>query len=129
MNRAETSLKCDLMQEDKHRYELKTVIMPMRNASNNSCGPSTQRGNVEQTTTNRQAIGAPIHSYSSDSDGVSNTITASTATAMRRLYFKSAKLSKTTQNSITTVHQQQSQHVPKVNEKMDENEKNQKKNV
>lgn len=120
MNRAEPSLKCDLMQEDKHRYELKTVIMPMRNASNNLSGPSTQRDNVEQTTTtttNRQAIGAPIHSYSSDSDGVSKTITASTATAMRRLYFKSAKLSKTTQNSITTVHQQQSQHVPKVIEK------------
>lgn len=65
------------------------------------------------TTTNRQPIGSTAHSYSSDSDIVPNTTAAtSSATAMRRLYFKSAKLNKTT--SITTVHQQQSQHVPKV---------------
>lgn len=122
MNRTEISLKNmqgDPMKtcstpDDKHRYELKSVIMPMRTAVISS-GSSAQRGNGDQAATNRQAIGTPVHSYSSDSDGVPNSITATTATAMRRLYFKSAKLSKTTQNSITTVHQQQAQHVPKVN--------------
>lgn len=106
---------------DKSRYEMKTVIIPLRNTItsniNNNTGGSTAivRGTVDQTITNRQPINASSHSYSSDSDVVPNTPTnTSTATAMRRLYFKSAKLSKTTQNSITTVHQQQAQHVPKV---------------
>lgn len=70
---------------------------------------------TEQTSlTNRQPISVNSHSYSSDSDIVTNTTVTPSATAMRRLYFKSAKLNKTT--SITTVHQQQVQHVPKVNQ-------------
>lgn len=125
INRAEMSLKnlqgdpvisC-VAKDDKNRYEMKTIIMPIRNAVN-SCGSVAQRGSVDQSGTSRQTIIAPVHSYSSDSDVVSNIIATSTATtAMRRLYFKSAKLSKTTQNSITTVHQQQAQHVPKVRSK------------
>lgn len=122
MNRAEISMKSmpiggDAIRsnaDDKSRYEMKSVIMPLR--VNNV---TTQRsGTLEQTstttTTNRPSMSATAHSYSSDSDIVPNTTTASSATAMRRLYFKSAKLSKTMQNSITTVHQQQAQHVPKV---------------
>ncbi|XP_055307037.1 uncharacterized protein LOC129571290, partial [Sitodiplosis mosellana] len=137
MNRTETPLKsmpggdvirsCPMAVVDKSRYEMKSVIIPLRNtttATNNSnSGSATVRGTMmDQTTTNRQPITSG-HSYSSDSDIVPNattttttttTMTTSSATAMRRLYFKSAKLSKTTQNSITTVHQQQAQHVPKV---------------
>lgn len=125
MNRTEIPLKCvpggDAIRSyptagDKSRYEMKSVIMPLRNTVNSTntstSGSAIARGTVEQTTTNRQPINASGHSYSSDSDVVPNTTTTPSATAMRRLYFKSAKLSKTTQNSITTVHQQQ--HVPKV---------------
>lgn len=133
---------CPTTAGDKSHYEMKSVIMPLRstnvnnskNNNNNNSSASgsattttTVRGNgggsgggggggtMVQTTTNRQPINASGHSYSSDSDVVPNTTTTPSATAMRRLYFKSAKLSKTTQNSITTVHQQQAQHVPKVN--------------
>lgn len=103
--------------DDKARYEIKSVIMPMRNTTNNVCSSTVHRsGTMDQTsTTIRQPITSATHSYSSDSDIMPSTTTASSATAMRRLYFKSAKLSKTMQNSITTVHQQQAQHVPKVN--------------
>lgn len=146
MNRTEIPLKsmpggdgmrsCPTTVTDKSRYEMKSVIIPLRNtstsaniniATNSNCGSATIRGTMmDQTTTNRQPFTASGHSYSSDSDVVPNamtttmtgstttTTTTSSATAMRRLYFKSAKLSKTTQNSITTVHQQQAQHVPKV---------------
>lgn len=54
------------------------------------------------------------NSCSSDSDATTTTTTSSPSeTAMRRLHFKTAKLSRTTQNSITALHQQ-GQHVPKV---------------
>lgn len=130
MNRAEMSLKSvqnDTMRscatattttttkthDDRSHFEIKSVIMPLRNSSNFS-GSTGPRGGCDQTSTNRQPISAQTHSYSSDSDIVPSTTTTTTpsATAMRRLYFKSAKLNKTT--SITTVHQQQAQHVPKV---------------
>lgn len=141
MNRTEIPLKSissdggggggmvgDSMRDDKLRYDKKSVVMPpLRSAPiNNVSGSVIQRGAIDQPTTNQHPIRAAGHSYSSDSDivSISNTMatataamvatTTSSATAMRRLYFKSAKLSKTTQNSITTVHQQQAQHVPKV---------------
>lgn len=137
MNRAEMSLKsvsgetirsCLAAQNDTSHFEVKSVIMPLRNMANLT-GSTGHRGSGVATTaatsgggggggsdqtssTNRQPIGVNSHSYSSDSDIVPNTTATSSATAMRRLYFKSAKLNKTT--SITTVHQQQAQHVPKV---------------
>lgn len=121
MNRAEMSLKSvqnDGMRsctgrEEKHHYDIKSMIMPLRGTANITDSTGNRGGNVDQASINRQPISAPTHSYSTDSDSAPNTTTASSATAMRRLYFKSAKLSKTT--SMTTVHQQQAQHVPKVN--------------
>lgn len=135
MNRAEMSLRsvsgdtirsCLATQNDTSHFEVKSVIMPLRNMANLT-GSTGHRGNGggggggsgggsgtdhQTSSTNRQPIGVTSHSYSSDSDIVPNTTATSSATAMRRLYFKSAKLNKTT--SITTVHQQQAQHVPKV---------------
>lgn len=138
MNRAEMSLKSvsgetirsfSQTQNDTTHFDGKSVIMPLRNMANFSgstghrggggtattaaTGGGGSGGGCDQTSsTNRQPIGVNSHSYSSDSDVVPNTTATSSATAMRRLYFKSAKLNKTT--SITTVHQQQAQHVPKV---------------
>lgn len=138
MNRAEMSLKsvsgetirsCLASQNDTSHFDGKSVIMPLRNMANltgttghrgvGACSTVTTSattgggGGCDQTSSsNRQPIGVNSHSYSSDSDIVPNTAATSSATAMRRLYFKSAKLNKTT--SITTVHQQQAQHVPKV---------------
>lgn len=134
MNRADVSLKsvsgetirsCLATQNDTSHFDGKSVIMPLRNMANLT-GTTGHRGigasgtattaatsGCDQTSaTNRQPIGVNSHSYSSDSDIVPATSATSSATAMRRLYFKSAKLNKTT--SITTVHQQQAQHVPKV---------------
>lgn len=125
MNRTDIPLKnvqsdsmrsCNAHDEKAH-FEIKSVIMPLRNSANLS-GSTTNRGgnggggSVNDHQTNRQPISSATHSYSSDSDIMPSTTATPSATAMRRLYFKSAKLNKTT--SITTVHQQQAQHVPKV---------------
>lgn len=122
MNRTDIPLKnvqndsmrsCNAYDEKAH-FEIKSVIMPLRNSTANRSGNggSASVVNDHQTSTNRQPIGTATHSYSSDSDIIPSTTATPSATAMRRLYFKSAKLNKTT--SITTVHQQQAQHVPKV---------------
>lgn len=78
-----------------------------------------QRGSIDHSTVSfRMPTSPPAHqaSCSSDSDATTTTATSSpSATAMRRLYFKTAKLSRTTQNSITAFHQQ-AQHVPKVSD-------------
>lgn len=140
----DTIRSCLATQNDTSHFEVnRSVIMPLRNMANltghrgiggGSAGhtvlDTTVTGGTATTATatsagagvttehtpftNRQPISATSHSYSSDSDIVTNTTATPSATAMRRLYFKSAKLNKTT--SITTVHQQQqAQHVPKVN--------------
>lgn len=103
-------------QDERHHYDIKSIVMPMHN------GQSKSNQMVTATPTspsnNRQATNLPNNnSCGSDSDITMNTTTSmssTSATAMRRLYFKTAKLNKTTPNSITTLHQQQPQYVPKV---------------
>lgn len=90
---------------------------PATTSSSPAATSIQQRGSVDHSTVLfHKPTSPPTHqaSCSSDSDATTTTTTSSpSATAMRRLYFKTAKLSRTTQNSITALHQQ-AQHVPKV---------------
>lgn len=122
-NRAQISLNnvqgssSNTCSHDEQHYETKSILTPIRSGNNSNVSNTTinQRGNIDHTSLSRQQTSPPTHSCSSDSDVTVNTTSSSSATAMRRLYFKTAKLNRTTQNSITALHQQQAQHVPKVN--------------
>lgn len=125
VNRQLNNVSSASQPSEHHHFEIKSIVMPHRNGNNgtNHHQQQQQQSSNNHTSSNhRQQPTSPP--CSSDSDITMNTTSSSTptssssssATAMRRLYFKTAKLNKTTPNSITTLHQQQPQYVPKVNE-------------
>lgn len=109
-------------QQQQPQRDANSIRKPVQNEPQPSTTGSTptvttisQRGSIDHSTMFRKPTSPPHQqSCSSDSDATTTTTTSSpSATAMRRLYFKTAKLSRNTQNSITALHQQ-AQHVPKV---------------
>lgn len=116
-----TSSNTCLTQDERHHYDIKTIVTPMRNDQsqvNQMVTAARPTSATSSSSNNHQPNSPPNNNTCSyDSDITMNTtasMSSTSATAMRRLYFKTAKLNKTTPNSITTLHQQQHQYVPKV---------------